>query len=182
MASKKIFNYALNGLLILMIGFVVGRYFYMQPKYSSGEKAPDIQGQLIDGRSFKLVELQDKFVLVDFWGSWCGPCRRESARLVQFYDKFNQANFNNAKGFEVLSIGIEQRPERWKRAIEKDQLRWPYHIMDKSKSLKFFNSPIANSYGIKEVPTKYLLNPAGEIIAVNQSFDEMEAYLQQYIQ
>ena len=88
-------------------------------------------------------------------------------------------NFKEGNGFEVVSVAIEteKRDRAWKKAIERDGLSWSYHIMDKATNLRFFDSPIAGLYGIKEVPSKFLINPQGAIIGVNLSFPEMEKLL-----
>ncbi|MEM1318721.1 MAG: TlpA disulfide reductase family protein [Bacteroidota bacterium] len=170
-------KYILNAILILAVGFVVGRYFYMKPKHINGERPPAISAQLQDGQTFQLKDLQGQFVLIDFWGSWCGPCRGENPSLVKLYEKYNQARFEEAKGFEIVSVGIEQNSKRWQRAIEKDGLSWPYHILDQASNLRFFDSPIAADFGVKQVPTKYLINPDGIIMGVNLSVEEMDKML-----
>ncbi len=167
-------------LLIVCIAWLA-RYLYMKPQYAGGEKAPPITSQLMDGSDFNLAQLNGKYILLDFWGSWCSPCRAESPQLVKFYEQYHEASFADADGFEIVSIGIETKVSRWLRAIQKDGLLWPYHIMDKATSLRFFDSPIAADYGIREVPTKYLLNPRGEIIGVNLSFDEMRKHLEKHL-
>ena len=149
----------------------------MQPDYGRGEAAPNISGKLLGGAEFDLKELKGKYVLLDFWGSWCGPCRHEHPQLVAFQQKHVRTTVNGSKGFEVVSIGIEINEERWKNAIRKDHLRWPYHLLDKAENLRFFDAAIANDYGVKQVPTKFLLNPSGEIIGVNLPFEEMDAIL-----
>lgn len=168
--------------LILLLGaaaYFIGRYFYMMPKYTNGTPAPAISAQLIDGSSFELTQLKGQYVLLDFWGSWCGPCRQQSPALRRLHQSFRQASFTDGEGLAIVSIGIEKDSSRWQRAIQADQLNWPYHIMDASDNLRFFNSPIAQAYGIKEVPTSYLLNPQGDIIGVNMEPDQVERLLQQ---
>ena len=161
-------------IVIFLLGYFVGKPLYMQPAYQRGETAPVITGTTLGGEKFSLNDLKGKFVLIDFWGSWCGPCRRENPNLVALYKKFKR---NNKVELEVVSIGVETNENRWKKAINRDGLIWPYHILDKAESLRFFDSPIAKKYGVKEVPSKFLLNPSGEIIGVNLPFAEMEEKL-----
>ena len=171
-------NKILNILIVLLLVGYAGYYFYKMPKYENGEKAPQFSATLIDGSDFRLSDLEVKYVLVDFWGSWCGPCRRENPGIKNLYNRYNQASFEKAKGFEVLSIGVETNEKRWKRAIEKDGLDWKYHIAQMDR----FKSPIVAQYGVKEIPTKYLLNEKGEIIGVNLSVEEMDRMLSRRLQ
>ncbi|GLR19793.1 TlpA family protein disulfide reductase [Portibacter lacus] len=166
-----------NKLFIALIaGFAIYalvRYFYMKPKFRNGEDIPKIEATLIDGKEFNIDELSGKYVLVDFWGSWCGPCRKENPSLVKLYEKYHDQEFKNASGFEVVSIAIETDESKWKRAIEMDKLIWPYHIVQ----LDRFSSPIAKEFGVREIPTKYLLNEKGKIISVNATIDILDRLL-----
>lgn len=171
------FSKVLNGLLILIVLFLLGQYIYKLPRFDDGEKAPAFEATLLDGASMSLEELKGNYVLIDFWGSWCGPCRAENPQLVSLYSKYKGRSFENAEAFEIVSIGIEQRKERWLRAIKKDQLDWKYHILDQATNLRFFDSPIAGVYGITEVPSKYLIDPRGNIIGVNPSVEEVDQLL-----
>ncbi len=146
----------------------------MKPKFKSGEAAIDFSGTLINGEKFKLSDLKGKFVLLDFWGSWCGPCRAENPLLVQLNQQFQSKNFVDASGFEIVSIGVETNENSWKRAIEKDGLNWKYHIMQTQS----FSSPIPKIYGVREIPTKYLLDTSGNVIMTNPSVQEVAKFLE----
>ncbi|MCB0595812.1 MAG: TlpA family protein disulfide reductase [Lewinellaceae bacterium] len=174
---KITFNTLLNILLAGMIALFIGRYFYQQPRFVNGESAPDFAAATLSGEQLQLSSLRGHYVLIDFWGSWCGPCRKEHPALVQLYDKYQNAVFQQAEGFKLVSIGIEENEDRWRRAIERDGLHWPYHILDKASSLRFFDSELARQFGVKQVPTRYLLNAKGQIIAVNPSVEELDRLL-----
>ncbi len=164
-------------MLILGAGYFIGKYIYFTPNYDDGELAPNFSGEMPSGESFELSDLKGKYVLIDFWGSWCMPCIREFPELIAMNNKYQEANFKNAEGFEIVSLAIEKNKDRWLRAIERYQLNWQYHHADLVTSFKFFDSEISSQYGVKEVPTKFLVGPEGQIIGVNMPFEEMEKLL-----
>ena len=170
-------NKILNILLVLLVIAYAVYHFYKKPKYINGEMAPKFTAQLIDGSAFSLSDLKGKYVLLDFWGSWCGPCRQENPNIVKLYDQFNGKTFTDASGFEVVSVAIENDKKRMKKAIAKDSLRWNYHVPQMDR----FKSPIVIQYGVNEIPTKYLINPDGYIMGVNQSPTEIERLLSERV-
>lgn len=175
--KKNIINIISNVLIILVLGMFIARYFYFKPKFVNGEEAPVFSAALLDGQPFELTQLRGQYVLIDFWGSWCGPCRAESPDLVALYQKYQGRQFKDAAGFEIVSVGIERNERSWQNAIQTLGLSWPYHLLDLSTSMKFFNGQIAGLYGVKEVPTKFLLSPQGVIIGVNQSPGQIDRIL-----
>jgi len=164
----------LNIVLVLIVLGFIGYTVYKLPKFGSGEQPPTFTAELKDGSPFDLQDLAGQYVLLDFWGSWCAPCRRENPAIVSLHDRFSDQIYVDATGFEVISIAVEQNEARWKAAIAKDGLHWKYHIAQ----LQRFKSPIVQLYGVKEIPTKYLLGPDGNIISVNATPDELADYLQ----
>jgi len=163
----------LNALLVLLAAGLLINYIYRLPRFDDGESAPTFKATLMDGSSFDLADMKGKYVLLDFWGSWCAPCRRENPEIVKLRQTFGGQQFADAGGFEVVSIAIETNEARWKNAIAKDGLSWRYHIAQ----LDRFDSPIAQLYGVKEIPTKYLLGPDGNIISVNDSPADIAEFL-----
>ncbi len=128
-----------------------------------GDKAPEIDLPNPEGKNIKLSSLRGKYVLVDFWASWCGPCRRESPNLVKLYQKYK------SKGLEIYSVSLDKSESAWKRAIKNDKLDSWIHVSD----LQYWNSAAAKLYHIKGIPNTVLLNKEGIIIAKGLRGEEL---------
>lgn len=135
-----------------------------------GTQAPDIAMESPDGKTLKLSDLKGKVVLLDFWASWCGPCRKENPNVVSAYAEFGP------KGFTVFSVSLDQNREAWLRAIQTDKLTWPDHVSD----LAGWSNAAAKEYGVRSIPATFLINKEGVIVAKNlrgQALDEELAKL-----
>ena len=163
--NKKYRRYGLIAASAIVIIFSIWKY--RQPRFNGGDQVPDIDVTLLNGQHAKLSDLKGKYVLLQFWGSWCGPCRQENPLLVQLYQKYHE------KGFEIFSVGIDMNPAAWKNAIKNDHLEWPYHTMESAK----FDGPLAKQFNIKSIPTTFLINPQGVIMGVNLIPDYLEKML-----
>ena len=129
--------------------------------------APNFQSTTINGDQLSLSDLRGKYVMIDFWASWCGPCRRENPNVVKLYKKYKK------KKFTILSVSLDQDLTKWKSAIVQDQLEWPHHVSD----LKGWNSAVVPLYQIKGIPYTVLVNPEGRIIGMNLRGKELEERL-----
>ncbi|RSK49948.1 TlpA disulfide reductase family protein [Hymenobacter rigui] len=131
-----------------------------------GDVAPDFTLPTVAGQPFTLSSLRGKYVLVDFWASWCGPCRAENPRLRRLYQQYQ------GKGLEIVSVSVDADGAKWRKAVSQDQLPWT-QVSD----LKGWDSPVAQLYGVLAVPTSILISPTGQVLAHNLRGEDLEKRL-----
>ena len=131
-----------------------------------GSEAPEIALNDTTGAAISLSSLRGKYVLIDFWASWCGPCRNENPNVVRMYNKFKE------KGFAIYSVSLDKDRESWLRAIRNDNLTWT-HVSD----LKFWQSAAAQKYGVNAIPATFLVDKEGKIVAKNLRGEALEQKL-----
>ena len=162
----------MNKIFFILSLIVVGVLLFMKlrvPTNKQGKPAPEFEATLIDNSAFKLSDLRGKYVLLDFWGSWCPPCRRDNPNLVALYNQYNN------KGLEIVSVALEKNDRTVQRAIDKDGLRWKYHIIRTARLVA--TDPLALKYSVTDLPTKFLIDPKGNIVGVNLSKEEIGAII-----
>ena len=115
----------------------------------------------------KLSDLRGKVVLLDFWASWCGPCRRENPAVVALYEKYKD------EGFTVMSVSLDKSRDSWIAAIEKDGLSWPNHVSD----LQFWSSRVPKMYNVRGIPFTVLIDAEGNIIKTKLRAHQLELEL-----
>ena len=137
--------------------------------------APDFTTQRIDGSEFTLSDLRGDYVLLDFWGSWCPPCRRDNPNLVKLHNAFSDVKFKDGSGFSIVTVALEKNNKSWEKAAKRDGFIWDNQIVEISKIVML--SSLAQKYGVKDIPAKFLIGPKGEILGVNQSYEELRTFL-----
>jgi thiol-disulfide isomerase/thioredoxin len=144
-----------------------------------GQKAPELAFPNPEGKTLKLSEInKGRYVLIDFWASWCGPCRMSNPGLVAMYKDYSGKKFKGAKkGFTVLNVSLDQKKDAWVAAIAKDNLTWENHMSD----LGGWNSKSAALYGVQYIPQAFLVGPDGKILGMYNRSEEAKAELDKYV-
>jgi peroxiredoxin len=148
------------------IGKSLAEYIAYSKVGSIGSQALDFTQNDTAGHEVTLSSFRGKYVLVDFWASWCRPCRAENPNVVKAYNKFK------GKNFTILSVSLDQEKEAWVKAIEKDKLTWT-HVSD----LQQWNNAVAQMYRVQSIPQNFLVDPSGKIVAKDLRGEDLEKKL-----
>ena len=163
----KIFNFFLVSLLLISSINVNAQ------SINIGDKAPELAYNNPKEEILKLSSLRGKYVIIDFWASWCGPCRRENPNLVKTYNKFKNKRFLNGNGLEIYSVSLDNKYSSWVKAMTNDKMFWRYHVSD----LKGWQSEGAAIYGVRSIPQTFIIDGNGFIIAKNLKGEDLNKFL-----
>jgi thiol-disulfide isomerase/thioredoxin len=165
--------------LLLSLGVMGAHAQYENTTIKVGQKAPELKFNNPSGEQLDLAKIsKDRIVLLDFWASWCRPCRNANPKLVEIYNRYKDKDFKTAKkGFTIVSVSLDQKKEAWEKAISDDKLAWEYHMSD----LGGWESKAAQLYGVQFIPQAFLVGPDGKVLATYQMAEQAEADLQKLL-
>ena len=151
---------------------LLGKELEKKEALAPGKQAPDFTLNDPEGNPVKFSEVypKNKVTMIDFWASWCGPCRKFNPTLTQIYAKYNK------KGFGILGVSLDREQEKWVEAIKADKLVWQ-HVSD----LKFWDSEAGRLYNISSIPQSYFVDSEGKILLASPSEDQIESFLAEYL-
>jgi thiol-disulfide isomerase/thioredoxin len=134
------------------------------------DTAPEISLKSPSGKKVSLSSLKGKLVLIDFWASWCGPCRQESPNVLEAFNKYRNRKFTKGNGFEVFSVSLDKNENAWKAAIKADKLSWKNHGIDK-------DGIASGNYGVSSIPSGFLIDGEGNILAQGEKLRGLNLHI-----
>ncbi len=137
---------------------------------STGDMAPEVILSNTNGEPVSLQSFKGKVVLIDFWASWCGPCRYSNKRMAPVYEKYKP------NGFEIFAISIDENKNAWKKAIAADNIHW-IQVNDAGG----WQAPVAQKWGIDQIPTSFLLDKEGRVVAIDPSEEKLISLLKKLL-
>jgi len=152
-----------SAMTILFSLFLSSCSYFNSSHLINGSPAPEITLPDRDGTSFTLSSQRGNLVLLEFWASWCKPCREENPKIVSLYNKYKDTAFQKATGLKVISISLDTDKEKWLDAVQQDNLIWEHHVSD----LLGWKSIVVDSYGVSSIPSSFLVDQNGIIIGKN---------------